>query len=220
MARFHVTEHANMYAPEYLRKRPLFCLGSLFCSRSGVASNCWLMSLSRSQEKHCVLFLCVMHRAERKNSLNVFPCSTQNTSCTAITNSSVRFEFCITVTAHSDGWNISSQHRCQSGRIEGEAAVLLLLLPPGLFLSDVCLTPPTPVFLSDVTSSDLEQHKASQAETSVPECDLELHAGWVSCLVPRDQKWTPDIPSGVHGPGEGLSHPNDKHTQLWFIYDS
>lgn len=133
-----------------------------------------MRSLSGGQEEHCELFLCVMHRAERKNSLDVSQCNTPNTSCTADISSSVRFKFCITVTAHSDRWNISSQHRCQSGRLEGEAAVLLLSLPPGLF---ACLTPPTPVFLSDVTSSDLEQHKASQAETSVPECNLEPHAG-------------------------------------------
>lgn len=170
--------------------------------------------------EHCVLFLCVMHRAKMKNSLDVFQCDTPNTSCTANTSSSVRFTFCITVTAHSDGWNISSQQRCQSGTLEGEAAVRLLLLPPGLFLSDVYLTPPTPVFISDATSSEPEQHKASQAETSVPECNLEPRPVWVSCLRLGHQKWRPDIPSGVHGPGAGLSLPNDKHTQLQFIYDS
>ncbi|XP_076604135.1 interleukin-31 receptor subunit alpha [Chaetodon auriga] len=67
--------------------------------------------------------------------LNMFTCTTSETSCTAISNSSVRFLFCITVTAHSQSRDVSSQRRCQSGRTEGEVAVLLIcsLLFPSYF---------------------------------------------------------------------------------------
>ncbi|XP_041809751.1 interleukin-6 receptor subunit beta isoform X2 [Chelmon rostratus] len=55
--------------------------------------------------------------------LNLFTCTTSDTSCTAVTNSSVRFNFCITVTAHGHSRDVSSQRRCQSGRTE-------VMLPP------------------------------------------------------------------------------------------
>ncbi|XP_041669344.1 interleukin-31 receptor subunit alpha [Cheilinus undulatus] len=60
----------------------------------------------------------------RKSPLTTFSCTTSGTSCTAALNgSSVRFEFCTTVTAQGPSWNESSQNRCQSGRLE-------VILPP------------------------------------------------------------------------------------------
>ncbi|XP_051238716.1 interleukin-6 receptor subunit beta isoform X2 [Dicentrarchus labrax] len=47
-----------------------------------------------------------------------FTCTTTDTSCTAITNSSVRVHFCISVIAHSHRRDITSHRPCQSGRIE------------------------------------------------------------------------------------------------------
>ncbi|XP_042292673.1 interleukin-31 receptor subunit alpha [Thunnus maccoyii] len=53
-----------------------------------------------------------------------FTCTTSGTNCTArINSSSVRFIFCITITAHGLSQDIISEPRCQSGRIE-------VMLPP------------------------------------------------------------------------------------------
>ncbi|XP_035529273.1 interleukin-6 receptor subunit beta [Morone saxatilis] len=52
------------------------------------------------------------------NNNRQFTCTTTDTSCTAITNYTVRVDFCITVTAHSHSRDISSDRPCQSGRIE------------------------------------------------------------------------------------------------------
>ncbi|CAJ1074431.1 interleukin-6 receptor subunit beta isoform X1 [Xyrichtys novacula] len=56
--------------------------------------------------------------------LTTFSCTTSGTSCTAALNgSSVRFTFCIVVTAHCQSGDVLSQSRCQSGRVE-------VVLPP------------------------------------------------------------------------------------------
>ncbi|XP_044023287.1 interleukin-6 receptor subunit beta isoform X2 [Siniperca chuatsi] len=57
-----------------------------------------------------------------------FTCTTSGTSCTAITGSSVRFDFCITITAHGHDQDILSERRCQSGRTE-------VMLPPATLKS-------------------------------------------------------------------------------------
>lgn len=132
----------------HLHSRVFFYLGLLFCTCS---STCSLLCQRQGQQQmNIVLFFCVclrMHRAKTMPSpQNMFNCISSNTSCTVITNSSVRFTFCITVTAHGHSWDISSRPRCQSGRTEGED-VALLLLAPVLFLSYFCLTlPPPPCF--------------------------------------------------------------------------
>lgn len=71
-----------------------------------------------------------LHRAEASTTnrpLNTFTCTTSGTSCTVITGSSVRFTFCITVTAHGHSKDTQSACRCQSGRTEGKVVVLLLI---------------------------------------------------------------------------------------------
>uniref|UniRef100_UPI0037E84262 interleukin-31 receptor subunit alpha-like n=1 Tax=Semicossyphus pulcher TaxID=241346 RepID=UPI0037E84262 len=61
--------------------------------------------------------------------LTTFSCTTPGTTCTAaLSGSSVRFTFCISVTAHCHGGDTSSQSRCQSGRIEA-------MLPPAVLNS-------------------------------------------------------------------------------------
>ncbi|XP_023286551.1 interleukin-6 receptor subunit beta-like [Seriola lalandi dorsalis] len=58
------------------------------------------------------------------SSLRTYKCTTSGTNCTAnISVSSVRFIYCITVTAHGRSLNVSSDPRCQPGRIE-------VMLPP------------------------------------------------------------------------------------------
>ncbi|KAM6968607.1 interleukin-6 receptor subunit beta [Tautogolabrus adspersus] len=59
----------------------------------------------------------------RNSPLTTFSCTTSGTSCTAKLNSSVRFTFCTTVTAHGHSGDISSPSRCQPGRVE-------VMLPP------------------------------------------------------------------------------------------
>lgn len=73
--------------------------------------------------------------------------------------------------------------------------------------TSVSLFPLLPVFLSDVASSDFEQYKASQRETSVSECNLEPHLGWLSRVLPWNQRWKFEIPNWVHSAGAGLSLP-------------
>lgn len=95
--------------------------------------------------------------------------------------SSVRFNFCITVTAHSHRGDISSELRCQPGRIEGEAVSLLptyTLTFHVLHLSHFSLA----VFLSDVASSDFGRCGTSQRDASVSERDLETHLCSLSCV--------------------------------------
>ncbi|KAG8013245.1 Interleukin-6 receptor subunit beta, partial [Nibea albiflora] len=48
----------------------------------------------------------------------LFTCTTSENSCTAITKSTVRIRYCITVIAHTFSQNISSDCRCDSGRTE------------------------------------------------------------------------------------------------------
>ncbi|XP_035024535.1 interleukin-6 receptor subunit beta [Hippoglossus stenolepis] len=62
-------------------------------------------------------------------ALKTFTCTTSDTSCTAdLARSSVRFTFCIAITAHGRSSNISSDRRCQPGRIE-------MMLPPVTLIS-------------------------------------------------------------------------------------
>lgn len=71
-----------------------------------------------------------------------FTCTTSGTSCTASTNaSSVRFVFCITVTAHGRNHSVSSNPRCKPGRIEGEAGARLILVSSSLVTYSL-LSPP------------------------------------------------------------------------------
>ncbi|XP_008303186.1 interleukin-6 receptor subunit beta [Stegastes partitus] len=68
-------------------------------------------------------------KTPRNVSPKTFTCTTPETSCTAVLGSStVRMTFCITVTAHSGGRNISSRPRCQPGRKE-------VILPPAILTS-------------------------------------------------------------------------------------
>ncbi|CAK6966964.1 interleukin-31 receptor subunit alpha [Scomber scombrus] len=58
-----------------------------------------------------------------------FTCTTSHTTCTAkINRTSVRFEFCITITAHGHSQDVLSEPRCQLGRIE-------VMLPPAILNS-------------------------------------------------------------------------------------
>lgn len=50
-----------------------------------------------------------------------FSCTTPNTSCTAVINSSsIRFRFCISITAHLASGDLTSQPRCESAIYESE----------------------------------------------------------------------------------------------------
>lgn len=78
----------------------------------------------------CLYGMCRAEPLTTNSSLKTFNCFTSHTSCTAgISSSSVRFTFCITVTAHTHCGDISSASRCQPGRTEGETVVLPSLVP-------------------------------------------------------------------------------------------
>lgn len=133
-------------------------------------------------DKHCCLLrvcfyvyvnLC-MHRRNAKSTL--FTCTTSENSCTAITKSTARITYCITVIAHTDSQDISSERRCQSGRIEGEV-VLLLLLSASLFLSYLCLTLLSLCFAVMLYPVTLDSVKPVRGR---PQC---LNVTWISTLA-------------------------------------
>lgn len=123
-----------------------------------------------------------------------FTCTTSQTTCTAgMHRTSVRFIFCITVTAHGLSKDIVSEPRCQAGRKEGEVVVPLLSL---LFLFYVFLTLVS-VFLSDVATSNFEQRAASQRKTSVFKYNLETYFVCVSCVEHWNWRRKPEFPNWV-----------------------
>ncbi|XP_022066831.1 interleukin-6 receptor subunit beta isoform X2 [Acanthochromis polyacanthus] len=70
-----------------------------------------------------------IQRTPRIGSPKMFTCTTRDTNCTVgLGSSTVRIIFCITITAHSGGRNISSLPRCQPGRTE-------VILPPAILNS-------------------------------------------------------------------------------------
>lgn len=53
-----------------------------------------------------------------KRPQDLFGCTTSGYSCSAKLNSSVTFNFCVSVTSHGPTWKASSPRRCQSGQCE------------------------------------------------------------------------------------------------------
>lgn len=64
------------------------------------------------------MFLC------RRNTSQIpgrsFSCTTSDSNCTVVTDSSFSFLFCVNVTAHLDGGDVTSRRECQSGILESE----------------------------------------------------------------------------------------------------
>ncbi|XP_040916831.1 interleukin-31 receptor subunit alpha [Toxotes jaculatrix] len=101
------------------------------------------------------------------SSLKTFTCTTSNTSCTAgIGSSSVRFTFCITVTAHSRSRDISSSPRCQPGRIE-------VMLPPAI-LNSVKSVKGTPRCLNVIWSRTLSVFPVSDSEIKAGKLNSQI----------------------------------------------
>jgi len=125
------------------------------------------------------------------SSLKTFTCTTSGTSCTAgIGGSTVRIVYCIRVTAHGGSLNISSEPRCQPGRKEGEA-IILLPLTSSLF----SLTFALHVFLSDFASSDFEESEPGSWFTRVSGCSLATRLVRFSCVWLRNRGQTTEFPN-------------------------
>nr|XP_019953542.1 PREDICTED: interleukin-6 receptor subunit beta-like [Paralichthys olivaceus] len=93
----------------------------------------------------------------RNVTLKTFTCTTIDTSCTAdLGKSSVRFIFCIIITAHGRSSNISSDPRCQPGRTE-------IMLPPAI-LNSVKPVDETPQCLHVIWSRTLSVFPVSDRE--------------------------------------------------------
>ncbi|KAK2826464.1 hypothetical protein Q5P01_020678 [Channa striata] len=91
------------------------------------------------------------------SSLKTFTCSTSHTNCTAgLSGSSVRFTFCISVTAHARGGDITSPPRCQPGRTE--------VMLPAVVLSSVKPLNGTPQCLNVIWSRTLSVFPASASD--------------------------------------------------------
>nr|XP_046268504.1 interleukin-6 receptor subunit beta isoform X2 [Scatophagus argus] len=142
--------------------------------------------------------------------LNTFTCTTPDTSCTAITNSSVRYVFCVTVTAHGHSWNVSSQPRCQSGRVE-------VMLPPVTLIS-VKPVEGRPQYLNvtwsrilsvfPVSDSEIKAGKLkSQIEfTAQGQSDVQVkevtvtHYSFLACLFRPDTSYAIRLRHSYQGP--------------------
>ncbi|XP_067336249.1 interleukin-31 receptor subunit alpha [Channa argus] len=91
------------------------------------------------------------------SSLKTFTCSTSETSCTAgLSGSSVRFTFCVTITAQTRGQTISSPPRCQPGRTE--------VMLPAVILNSVKPLNGTPQCLNVIWSRTLSVFPASTSD--------------------------------------------------------
>ncbi|XP_071354821.1 interleukin-31 receptor subunit alpha-like isoform X3 [Trachinotus anak] len=109
---------------------------------------------------HYTLQIQRRHGAEQSrtnSSVKLFTCTTSGTSCMAsIGKSSVRYIFCITITAHGHSRNISSDRPCQSGRVE-------VMLPPAT-LSSVNPVVGKPQCLNVIWSRTLAVFPVSDSE--------------------------------------------------------
>ncbi|GAA6213324.1 interleukin-6 receptor subunit beta-like isoform X1 [Lates japonicus] len=145
------------------------------------------------------------------SSLTPFTCTTPDTSCTAdIGMSSVRFNFCITVTAHGHRGDISSELRCQPGRIE-------VMLPP-VTLDGVEPVSGTPLCLNvtwrrthavfpvsdseiraGVLNSQIEVTAEGQLEVQVKNVTVKAYS-FLVCLFRPDASYTVRLRHRYRGP--------------------
>lgn len=200
--------------------KTFICLGLWFCTclcargKSRTQMNIVFIILWACVFMGMCFFVYVYLGMHRMGASRTFSCITSDTSCTAaMTGSCVRFNFCVSITAHGGSGDITSRPRCRSGRIEGEAGCASPTCTPILLLSSLISYllsfshSSLPVFLSDAASSDFEKRKASRWETSVSECKLEPHLLCLSCVWVWNQSRKPEFPNRVHSTGAGLPLP-------------
>ncbi|XP_055361840.1 interleukin-31 receptor subunit alpha isoform X2 [Betta splendens] len=107
--------------------RPPLLTGCVFQNRANVTCH-WeagdAAATHYTLQVHKVLNKTDEHQEETYRVLQTFACAASRGSCTAgMPGSSVRFVYCVTVTAHARGGDAASAPRCQSGRTE-------VMLPP------------------------------------------------------------------------------------------
>lgn len=104
-----------------------------------------------------------------------FYCTTSDTSCTAVTNSSVRFHFCVSITAHLASGDLTSQQRCESASHESEF-LLFFCFPPVCTCNTSTIVPShssPSCFLSDLASGDSERYLAGHEKCYMCENELD-----------------------------------------------
>lgn len=90
----------------------------------------------------CVSLFTCGRGLHSSNITTLFSCTTSDTSCTVQTESSVKFKFCISVTAQGQSQDARATSRCQSGMIEGEASCTFIYCCSATSVSPV--SPRTP----------------------------------------------------------------------------
>lgn len=124
----------------------------------------------------------ILHVFLRSRSIKhtQFYCTTSNTSCTAVINSSsVRFRFCVSVMAHQASGDQTSPRRCESAIIESEFLLfgVFFCFPPVCTCNTstiVLLHSSLSCFLSDFASGGSERYLATHEKCYVRENELEL----------------------------------------------
>lgn len=109
-----------------------------------------------------------------------FFCTTSNTSCTAVINSSsIRFRFCVSITAHLASGDQTSQPRCESAIYESEFLLFgccFFCFPPVCTCNTSTIVPlhsSLSCFFSDVASGGSERYLAGQEKCDMRENELE-----------------------------------------------
>lgn len=132
----------------------------------------------------CVSLFTCDRGLHSSNKTTLFSCTTSNTSCTALTNSSVRFDFCINVMAQAHSQDAPPENRCQSGMIEGEASCTSIYCCTATSVSLTSHRPPT-VKLTPVTVKSVKPVRGKprclevtwKTVTDFPVSDHEVTAG-------------------------------------------
>ncbi|XP_070698926.1 interleukin-6 receptor subunit beta-like [Pempheris klunzingeri] len=184
--------------------RPLRLTGCVFLNRANVTCR-W----EAGDTATTLYTLQVEKRSKTRNeTLNTFTCTTSGTSCTAgLNGSSVRFDFCVTITAHG---SVLSQRPCQSGRTEVMLpAVTLESVKPvsgGPRCLNVAWSPTLAVF--PVSHTEIKAgHLKSQIEfTAQGQFDVQVknvtvtHSSFPVCLFKPDTSYTIRLRHRYMGP--------------------
>ncbi|XP_060938144.1 interleukin-6 receptor subunit beta [Limanda limanda] len=137
--------------------RPPRLLGCVFLNRANVTCRWEAGSASATRYTLQIQRIPGAVALTTNTALKTFSCTTSDTSCTAdLARSSVRFTFCITITAHGRSSNTSSDRRCQPGRIE-------MMLPPAT-LNSVKQVNGTPQCLHVIWSRTLSEFPVSDTD--------------------------------------------------------
>ncbi|AWP16273.1 putative interleukin-6 receptor subunit beta-like [Scophthalmus maximus] len=164
-----VLPQASSTATSEALPRPPRLIGCVFLNRANITCR-W--EAGDPSATHYTL------KIQRKpGALKTFTCTTADTGCTAdIGMASVRFTFCVAVTAHGLSGNVSSAPRCQPGRIE--------VMLPAAIMNSVKPVDGTPECLNLTWSRTL---------AAFPVSDSEIKAGVLNSQIEVTAEGQPGV---------------------------